>query len=123
MAHAYQLYGEHPDGVSVAQIKEQVADALAPYERTLPEQEIAIQAVSRPLTDRPEHLRAVYRFSESKHDRSDITAVATTLLESLPIAWGTVEYHQCPHDRGADEQGSCPDWTREATIGTPPEGL
>jgi len=45
------------------------------------------------------------------------------LLAALPIAWGVVEYHQCPHDLGADEQGPCPDWTREATIGTPPEGL
>jgi len=123
MAHAYQLYGANPDGVSVAQIKEQVADALAPYERTLPAQDIAIQAVRPdPLTDRPEHLRAVYRFDGSKHARSDITAVAVDLVESLPIAWGIVEYHQCPHDIDGTPD-NCPDWTREATIGDPPEAI
>jgi hypothetical protein len=124
MAHAYQLRGEDPADTSIADIRQQVALALDPYERVLPAQQIAIQRVpTDPLTDRPDHLKALYRFSESKHDRADITAVATNLLESLPIAWGTVDYHQCPHDLGADEQGPCPDWTREATIGTPPEGL
>jgi len=124
MAHAYQLWGEDPAHTSIADIRQQVALELDPYERVLPEQQIAIQQVrAGPLTDRPDHLKAVYRFSESKHDRADITAVATNLLESLPIAWGIVEYHQCPHDLGADEQGPCPDWTREATVGTPPEGV
>jgi len=124
MAHAYQLRGEDPTGTSIADIRQQVALELDPYERVLPEQQIAIQQVrSGPLTDRPDHLKAVYRFSESKHDRADITAVATELLDALPIAWGIVECHQCPHDLGADEQGPCPDWTREATVGTPPEGV
>jgi hypothetical protein len=123
MAHAYQLQGENPTGTSIATIRQQVALELGPYERVLPEQQIAIQQMrADPLTDRPEHLRAVYRFDESKHDRADITTVATNLLESLPIAWGVVDYHQCPHDIG-DSPGNCPDWTREATIGTPPEGL
>jgi len=124
MAHAYQLRGENPSGTSIANIRQQVALELDPYERVLPEQQIAIQQMrADPLTDRPEHLRALYRFDEAKHDRADITTVATTLLESLPIAWGVVDYHQCPHDLGADQQGPCPDWTRETTIGTPPEGI
>jgi len=125
MAHAYQLRGENPANTSIADIRQQVVLELDPYERVLPEQQIAIQQMPADplLTDRPEHLRAVYRFSESEHNRDGITTVATTLLESLPIAWGTVEYHQCPHDLGADERGPCPDWTREATIGDPPEGL
>jgi hypothetical protein len=124
MAHAYQLGGEDPTDTSIADIRQQVALELDPYERVLPEQQIAIQQMSAdPLTDRPEHLRALYRFSEAKHSRDGITTVATTLLKSLPIAWGVVEYHQCPHDLGADQQGPCPDWTREATVGTPPEGI
>jgi hypothetical protein len=123
MAHAYQLRGEGLTGTSIADIRQQVALELDRYERVLPEQQIAIQQVpTDPLTDRPEHLRAVYRFDGSKHARADITTVAANLLESLPIAWGTVDYHQCPHDIG-DSPGSCPDWMREATIGTPPEGL
>jgi hypothetical protein len=124
MAHAYQLRGESPTDPSIANIRQQVALELDPYERVLPEQQIAIQQMpADPLTDRPEHLKALYRFSEGKHDRGDITTVATNLLKALPIAWGTVEYHQCPHDLGAAEQGPCPDWTRETTIGTPPGGL
>jgi len=123
MAHAYQLRGKNPADTSIATIRQQVALELDPYERVLPEQQIAIQQMpADPLSDRPEHLRAVYRFDGSKHARQDITAVATDLLESLPIAWGVVEYHQCPHDIG-DSPGNCPDWTREATIGTPPEAL
>jgi hypothetical protein len=123
MAHAYQLRGEGPADTSIADIRQQVALELDPYKRVLPAQQIAIQQVpTDPLTARPEHLKALYRFSESKHNRQDITTVAADLLESLPIAWGIVEYHQCPHDIG-DSPGSCPDWTREATIGTPPEGL
>jgi len=124
MAHAYQLRGEDPTGTSVADIRQQVALELDSYERVLPEQQIVIQQMpADPLTDRPEHLRALYRFDDSKHTRDGITTVAIDLLDSLPIAWGIVEYHQCPHNLGADEQGPCPDWTREATIGTPPEGL
>jgi hypothetical protein len=124
MAHAYQLHGENPSDTSVETIRQQVAAELDPYERVLPEQQIAIQKISTdPLGDRPEHLRAVYRFSESEHTREGITTVAIDLLDSLPIAWGIVEYHQCPHNLGADEQGPCPDWTREATVGDPPEGL
>jgi len=124
MAHAYQLRGEDPADTSIADIRQQVALELDPYERVLPEQQIAIQqAPTDPPTDRPDHLKAVYRFSESKHNRADITAVATELLDALPIAWGVVEDHQWPHELGADEQGPCPDWTREATVGTPPEGV
>jgi len=123
MAHAYQLRGEDPADTSIATIRQQVALELDPYERVLPEQQLAIQQISTgPLGDRPEHLRAVYRFSEAKHTRDGITAVATNLLESLPIAWGTVEYHKCPPEQAGAGSG-CPDWTREATIGDPPEGI
>jgi len=124
MAHAYQLRGENPTDASIADIRQQVALALDPYERVLPAQQIVIQQMpAGPLTDRPEHLKALYRFSESKHDRDGITTVATNLLESLPIAWGIVEYHECPHDLGADQQGPGPDWTREVVIGTPPKEI
>jgi len=124
MAHAYRLQGEDPTDTSIADIRQQVALELDPNERVLPEQQIAIQQVhAGPQGETPAHLRAHYRFSESKHTRQDITAVATGLLKALPIAWGIIEYHQCPHDYGADQQGPCPDWTREATIGTPPKRL
>ncbi len=124
MAHAYQLRGEHPPDTSVADIRQQVALELDPYERVLPEQQIAIQEVrADPQGERSTHLQARYRFSESKHERQDITAVATGLLKALPIAWGTIEYHQCPHDLGADQRGLCPDWEREAIIGNPPDGI
>jgi len=123
MAHAYQLRGEDPTGTSIADIRQQVALELDPYERVLPAQQLAIQKISTdPLGDRPEHLRAVYRFSESEHTREGITTVATNLLESLPIAWGIVEYHECPPEQSG-AGSDCPDWTREDTIGDPPEGI
>jgi len=124
MAHSYQLRGEHPADRSVADIRQQVALELDPYERVLPEQQLAIQEVKTgPQGDGPIHLQARYRFSESKHTRKDITTVATGLLKALPIAWGVVDYHKCPHDYGADQRGPCPGWTREATVGTPPNTI
>jgi len=124
MAHAYKLQGENPTDTSIADIRQQVALELDPYERVLPEQQIAIKRVAAgPQGERPAHLQARYRFSESKHKRQDITTVATGLLKALPIAWGVVDYHKCPHDYGADQQGACPDWESEAIIGNPPDGI
>jgi len=124
MTHAYRQRGEDPTGTSVADIRQRVALELDPYERVLPDQQLAIQEVrADPQGERTAHLQARYRFSESKHERQDITAVATGLLKALPVGWGTIEYHRCPHDRRPDQRGPCPDWTREATIGTPPGRL
>jgi len=41
MAHAYQLRGEGPSDTSIADIRRQVALEPDPYERVLPEQQLA----------------------------------------------------------------------------------
>jgi hypothetical protein len=37
MAHAYQLQGENPPDTSIADIRQQVVGAVAPYERVSPD--------------------------------------------------------------------------------------
>jgi hypothetical protein len=120
--HTYRLRAENPSGTTVATIREQVAAELDAYEQTLPEQDIDIGRTRLSPVHDWDYLRAVYRFDAAAHARVDITAVAVSLLESLPIAWGTVDYHECPPEQSG-AGSDCPDWTREDTIGDPPEGI